>query len=176
MTGTRSEWLRPISERYLEGDAGPAPATVKVAATFSALDAVAAAGLALVFLPMSLALVRDKPAGWGTSLVIAASTAAVAVTLFVTFGIGAWAIPARGWRRIPTVSGLVLAGMSAFSLVVVSLATIDFDTPATDGGDVAFLGMRAGTALVCSLALVFVLRLRSAGDWLAKRRHRAQTR
>lgn len=122
---------------------------------------------------MTFELVRDKPDGWGTSVAIAATVALVAVGLFFAFAIGVSAIPRRGWRRIPMVSSLILGGLAALSLLIVSLASVEASSPATNSDDVTFIAVRAGAAMACSLALIVFISRRPASDWLAKRRHAA---
>jgi hypothetical protein len=43
------EWLRPISERYLGGELGPPPWTVRVAVVLCAVCAALAAGMVQIF-------------------------------------------------------------------------------------------------------------------------------
>jgi len=172
MTGTRSEWLRPISERYLEGEAGPAPATVKVATVLSGLNAIGAAALAVVYVPLTVDLIRDRPAGWGGSMIVAVIVSTVAIGLFVAFALSVWGLPKLGWSRIPMVAGWTWFALAALSFAMVFLANAGAQPgSALDTGDVTFVGLRAGAAAACALAMVLLLRRPGAANWLAKRRH-----
>jgi hypothetical protein len=163
MTIPRSEWLRPIAERYLEGEAGRAPATVKLAAILSGLCALASGGLALVYVPMAVESVSGQVNLW--RFVIAGPVAVAAVALFFAFAIGAGAIVTRGWHRIPFVSGLVLGALALASLWVVA------GEPAAD---VSFVGLRAIPSAVAGFGLALLVRLPAANAWLAKRRYQSR--
>src|SRR5262245_8777951 len=120
MTGTTPEWLKPLDQRYLAGEAGPMPNAVKLAAVLSGVSAVPAAGVGIINLSMTVDLIANRPPGWGTNLTFVPLVGLAGAAMFVVFTLGVRAIPAKGWARLPTLSGLVLAGIAfvAFLLTV----------------------------------------------------------
>lgn len=177
MTGPHSEWLKPIEQRYLSDDPGQTPATVKVAAVLSGLNALAAAGVAAVYLPMTVELVRDQPPGWGTNILFVPLVGVLGAALAVVFVIGVRAIPTRRWVRLPVRSALALGGLAVLAFVLVVLGTVEAttNTDETTAGDVAFLAVRSGVTTASAFGMVLLLRGRRTARWLAIRRHQAAT-
>lgn len=173
----RPEWLRPVGERLLGGDAGPPPGTVRAATVLAAVNAVAAAAMVTIWAPMIVSLVREQPAGFGSSLLIAVPLAVTGAVLAVVLAAAVVMLGRRGWLRLPLAAASILA---VLALIGVFVAAVTSRVPAQPTPElsedlaataVAVLPWLVAVA-VAALSLVALLRTSSAGTWLARRRYR----
>jgi hypothetical protein len=175
---TTPEWLRPVSERYLGGDPGAAPRTVRMAEVLCAACALVAAGMVATWGAMSVGIARDWPALVPTdfgALLLAMAGAG----LLVVFAPAVMMLRRRGWCRLPLVAALVLGGLALAGLCVAAEPVTELPSTATDR---AVRDWRAAAIvtpqLVVTSAMAFglalLLRTDSASSWLAARRYRSR--
>jgi hypothetical protein len=164
----RAEWLRPVSERYLGDPTGPAPWTVWGASLLCALDALVAAGMVATWGPATLELLGGSTDNLASSLVTVL-LAASGTGLVAVFAPGVVLLGRRGWCRLPTLAGIVLAGLTGLGFCIGAES-------GTPGGEAAawYVLPELTTAALGSVGLVLLLRSRSASGWLAQRRYQVR--
>lgn len=169
-----SEWLRPISERYLGGALGPAPTSVRLAAALCALNAVMSAAMAVIWTSVIVTVLREPRAGVGMTLAISGTLAVGAAVLTVVFAWATVAVPRRGWARTPFVCAVTLALVGAVALYTARGAMV-MQSPehAAAANEITWwlVVITAG-----ALVLAGVLRMRTARAWLAQRRYHSLRR
>lgn len=156
------EWLRPVSERFLGGNPGPLPWTVKVAVVLAAVCAVAAAGMVQVF---GTQLIR------GTVQEVSVIATAIGLVLLAVFAAATVRLVRHGWSRPPRVAGLVLGGLALLGLWAYGPA---FALPVSAETDqvARFLAPRFAATAAAGFGLTVMLRTGSASSWLAIQRYR----
>lgn len=170
------EWLRPVSERFLGDDPGPAPWTVRVAAVWSVPVAAVSAGMAVTFAQVAAEFL-GRPEVQRLNVLLAGGLALTGAVLFGMFGAAPLMLFQRGWCRVLVRGGLVLASLALLGLFI-------FAGPApqlrsTGETDPQMVAARSTTGwllvtAVLGLGLAGLLRTGSASSWLASRRY--QTR
>jgi hypothetical protein len=154
------EWLRPVSERFLAGDPGPPPWTVRLAAVLAGAGALAAAGMVQVWGVMSLD---------GTHLEVALPLTATGVVLLVVLGSSVVRLRRDGWFRPPLYAGTALGVLALLAALSIGPGLLSGMSPETRQ-DAGFLTPRFAASAVAGFGLVLVLRTGSASTWLAKQR------
>jgi hypothetical protein len=168
------EWLRPVSQRYLGGEVGPPPRGVRVAAVLAGANALAAAGMVLIWAPMTIDVLTSELA----PLSLATAPGLLAVAGAVLLGVLAPAtvmILRRGWYRAPLTAGWVLGGLALFGLCVAAEPSrVHEQTPADWEAAAAALPWLVGTA-VTALGMSLLLRTDAVSTWLARRRYQVHS-
>jgi hypothetical protein len=154
------DWLRPIDERFLAGDPGPAPRTVNASAGASALCAVAALGMMVMWGRMAL---RQ---GGSENYLLALSGA----VLLVIFASATVMLHRRGWFRLPLAAAIYLGVLAAVAVYVL------VGPRRVGGGLPDFAEPRIIATGIVSFGLAILLRTPSASTWLAKRRYQVSQR
>lgn len=177
---TTPEWLRPVSERYLGGDPGAPPRTVRAAAVLCGVCALVAAGMVVTWGPMTVRIAQDGRILHPTGLLALLLTLAAAGMLAV-FAPGVVMLRRRGWFRLPLVAALVLGSLALVGLCLAAEPVTELQQTATDR---AVRDWRAAAIVVPQLmvtaaaafGLALLLRTGSASSWLAARRYQWRQR
>ena len=158
------DWLRPVSERFLAGDPGPPPWTVRLAAVLAGAGALAAAGMVQVWGAMTLD---------GTQREVALPLTATGVVLLAVLGSSVVRLSRDGWFRPPLYAGMALGALALLALLSTGPGLLSGMSPETRQ-DAGYLTPRLAASAVAGFGLVLVLRTGSASTWLAKQRYRVR--
>lgn len=168
------EWLRPISERYLDGDPGRPPAGVLAAAGLSGLCTVISAGMLVIGVS---SISRRLAVMSLVTLLMTCLIVATAAVLCAIFAASTVLITRRGWCRAPGRAGWVLGGVAAFGICVAAEPVRVMQATATESDEQAAAALPwMVVAALLGFGLALLLRTDSVSSWLAVRRHRTARR